>query len=66
MEQLTRDISKAFANGYKQVKIIKNAAVHEQKYAERQLANSAVTALSVALQELAIKYRTAQNKYLQR
>lgn len=45
---------------------IKNASQHETRPAERRLAMSAVMALSSALQDMAIRYRTAQNHYLQR
>ncbi|XP_015108919.1 syntaxin-16 [Diachasma alloeum] len=65
MEQLTREIGKAFSSGYRQVQIVKNAARHETRPAERNLAMSAVLALSSALQELGLRYRTAQNSYLQ-
>ncbi|XP_011309680.1 syntaxin-16 [Fopius arisanus] len=65
MEQLTREIGKAFSSGYRQVQIVKNAARHETRPAERNLAMSAVLALSSALQELGLRYRTAQNNYLQ-
>ncbi|EGI70577.1 Syntaxin-16 [Acromyrmex echinatior] len=64
MEQLTREIGRAFSNGYRQVQTIKSAGRHETKSAERRLANSAVMALSTALQELGLRYRTAQNHYL--
>ncbi|XP_018393162.1 PREDICTED: syntaxin-16 [Cyphomyrmex costatus] len=64
MEQLTREIGRAFSNGYRQVQTIKSAGRHETKPAERRLANSAVMALSTALQELGLRYRTAQNHYL--
>ncbi|KYQ54780.1 Syntaxin-16 [Trachymyrmex zeteki] len=64
MEQLTREIGRAFSNGYRQVQTIKSAGRHEIKPAERRLANSAVMALSTALQELGLRYRTAQNHYL--
>lgn len=66
MEQLTREIGKAFSSGYRQVQIVKNAARHETRNAERNLAMSAVLALSSALQELGLRYRSAQNNYLQR
>ncbi|XP_063990098.1 syntaxin-16 [Diachasmimorpha longicaudata] len=65
MEQLTREIGKAFSTGYRQVQIVKNAARHETRPAERSLAMSAVLALSSALQELGLRYRTAQNSYIQ-
>lgn len=65
MEQLTREISRAFSSGHRQVQIVKNSARHETKPAERQLAMSVVLALSSALQELGIRYRSAQNNYLQ-
>ncbi|KAG5308865.1 STX16 protein, partial [Acromyrmex insinuator] len=64
MEQLTREIGRAFSNGYRQVQTIKSAGRHETKSTERRLANSAVMALSTALQELGLRYRTAQNHYL--
>lgn len=66
MEQLTREIGRAFSNGYRQVQTIKSAGRHETKPAERQLAASAVIALSSALQELGLRYRAAQNHYLTR
>lgn len=66
MEQLTREIGRAFSNGYRQVQTIKSAGRHETKPAERRLAASAVIALSSALQELGLRYRTAQNHYLTR
>lgn len=66
MEQLTREIGRAFSNGFRQVQTIKSAARHERKLGERQLAMSAVLALSSGLQEMSIKYRTAQSNYLQR
>ncbi|KAM0735705.1 Syntaxin-16 [Formica fusca] len=64
MEQLTREIGRAFSNGYRQVQTIKSAGRHETKPAERRLAVSAVMALSTALQELGLRYRSAQNHYL--
>ncbi|XP_018358422.1 PREDICTED: syntaxin-16 [Trachymyrmex cornetzi] len=64
MEQLTREIGRAFSNGYRQVQTIKSAGRHETKPAERRLANSAVMALSTALQELGLRYRSAQTHYL--
>lgn len=64
MEQLTREIGRAFSSGYRQVQIVKGAARHETRNAERQLAISAALALSSALQELGVKYRSAQNNYL--
>ncbi|XP_031845021.1 syntaxin 16 [Nomia melanderi] len=64
MEQLTREIGRAFSNGYRQVQSIKTAARHATKAVERQLATSAVLALSAALQELALRYGSAQNHYL--
>ncbi|XP_047348424.1 syntaxin-16 [Vespa velutina] len=64
MEQLSREIGRAFANGYRQVQTIKTAARHETKPAQRQLAVNAVLALSSALQDLGIRYRSAQNHYL--
>lgn len=66
MEQLTREIGRAFSNGYHQVQAIKAAARHTTGSAERQLAISAVMALSTALQELGLRYRSAQNHYLTR
>lgn len=66
MEQLSREIGRAFANGYRQVQTIKTAARHETKPAQRQLAVNAVIALSSALQDLGIRYRSAQNHYLTR
>lgn len=66
MEQLTREIGRAFSNGYRQVQMIKSAGRHETKPAERRLATSAVMALSSALQELGLRYRSAQNHYLTR
>lgn len=66
MEQLTREIGRAFSNGYRQVQSIKTAARHATKAVERQLATSAVLALSAALQELALRYGSAQNHYLTR
>jgi len=66
MEQLTREIGRAFSNGYRQVQTIKSAGRHETKPAERRLAVSAVMALSTALQELGLRYRAAQNHYLTR
>lgn len=64
MEQLTREIGRGFSNGYRQVQTIKSASRHETKPAERRLAASAVMALSTALQELGLRYRSAQNHYL--
>ncbi|XP_032665939.1 syntaxin-16 [Odontomachus brunneus] len=64
MEQLTREIGRAFSNGYRQVQTIKSAGRHKTKPTERRLAASAVMALSTALQELGLRYRTAQNHYL--
>ncbi|KAK0088028.1 hypothetical protein PV325_013433 [Microctonus aethiopoides] len=64
MEQLTREIGRAFSSGYRQVQIVKNAARHETRHAEKQLAMSAALALSSALQELGVRYRTAQNNYI--
>ncbi|XP_033327122.1 syntaxin 16 [Megalopta genalis] len=64
MEQQTREIGRLFSNGYRQVQSIKTAARHATKAVERQLATSAVSALSAALQELALRYRSAQNHYL--
>lgn len=66
MEQLTREIGRGFSNGYRQVQTIKSASRHETKPAERRLAASAVMALSTALQELGLRYRSAQNHYLTR
>ncbi|XP_043270910.1 syntaxin-16 [Venturia canescens] len=65
MEKLTREIGRAFSNGYRQVQTIKSSARHETRAAERQLGMSAVLALSSALQDLSILYRTAQSNYLQ-
>lgn len=65
IDQLTREIGRAFSTGYRQVQTIKNASQHETRQAERRLAMSAVMALSSALQDMAIRYRTAQNHYLQ-
>ncbi|XP_060821240.1 syntaxin-16 [Bombus pascuorum] len=64
MEQLTREIGRAFSSGYHQVQTIKTAARHATGSVERQLAISAVMALSTALQELGLRYRSAQNHYL--
>ncbi|CAK9821147.1 Stx16 [Anthophora plagiata] len=64
MEQLIREIGRAFSNGYRQVQSIKTAARHAGRPAERQLAISAVMALSTSLQELGLRYRSAQNHYL--
>ncbi|OAD57089.1 Syntaxin-16 [Eufriesea mexicana] len=64
MEQLTREIGRAFSSGYHQVQTIKAAASHAARSSERQLAISAVMALSTALQELSLQYRLAQNHYL--
>ncbi|XP_078036473.1 syntaxin 16 [Augochlora pura] len=64
MEQQTREIGRLFSNAYRQVQSIKTAARHAIKPVERQLATSAVSALSAALQELALQYRSAQNHYL--
>lgn len=66
MEQLTREIGRAFSSGYRQVQTIKSAGRHETKPTERRLAASAVMALSTALQELGLRYRAAQNHYLTR
>lgn len=66
MEQLTREIGRAFSNGHRQVQAIKTTARHEKKHIERQLATNAVMALSSVLQELGLRYRTAQTHYLQR
>ncbi|XP_034187643.1 syntaxin 16 [Osmia lignaria lignaria] len=63
-EQLTREIGRAFSNGYHQVQTIKSEAKHAANPTERRLAISAVTALSIALQELGLRYRSAQNYYL--
>ncbi|KAF7990459.1 hypothetical protein HCN44_000264 [Aphidius gifuensis] len=65
MEQLIREISRAFSSGHRQVQIVKNAGRHEKRPADRQLAMSVVLALSSALQELGFKYKSAQNNYLQ-
>ncbi|CAG5108574.1 Similar to Stx16: Syntaxin-16 (Mus musculus) [Cotesia congregata] len=65
MEQLTREIGRAFSSGHRQVQTVKAAARHEIRHAEKQLAMSAVLALSSALQDLGIRYRTAQNNYIQ-
>ncbi|XP_017798176.1 PREDICTED: syntaxin-16 [Habropoda laboriosa] len=64
MEQLIREIGRAFSNGYRQVQSIKTAVRHASRPAERQLAISAIMALSTALQELGLRYRSAQNHYL--
>nr|XP_003706209.1 PREDICTED: syntaxin-16 [Megachile rotundata] len=64
MEQLTREIGRAFSNGYHQVQTIKTEARHASNPTERRLAISAVMALSTALQELGLRYRSAQNYYL--
>ncbi|KAK9305065.1 hypothetical protein QLX08_003759 [Tetragonisca angustula] len=64
MEQLTREIGRAFSSGYHQVQTIKAATRHANGATERQLAMSAVMALSTALQELGLRYRSAQNHYL--
>ncbi|KAF3427510.1 hypothetical protein E2986_09556 [Frieseomelitta varia] len=64
MEQLTREIGRAFSSGYHQVQTIKAATRHANGPTERQLAMSAVMALSTALQELGLRYRSAQNHYL--
>ncbi|KAI4495027.1 PREDICTED: syntaxin-16 [Polistes canadensis] len=64
MEKLSREIGRTFANGYRQVQTIKTAARQETKSAQRHLAVNAVMALSSALQELGIRYRSAQNHYL--
>ena len=64
MEQLTREIGRAFSSGYRQVQTIKTAARHTIKPVERQLATSAVMALSTSLQELGLQYRSAQSHYL--
>ncbi|KAK1126199.1 hypothetical protein K0M31_004834 [Melipona bicolor] len=64
MEQLTREIGRAFSSGYHQVQTIKAATRHANGSTERQLAMSAVMALSTALQELGLRYRSAQNHYL--
>ena len=65
MEQLTREIGRAFSRGFNQVQIIKSAAKRETRSAEKKLANSAVLALSSALQDLGLRYRSAQQDYLQ-
>ncbi|XP_053980738.1 syntaxin-16 [Hylaeus volcanicus] len=64
MEQLTREIGRAFSSGYRQVQSIKTTARHNNKPVERRLASNAVMALSTALQELGFRYRSAQNYYL--
>ncbi|XP_015172748.1 PREDICTED: syntaxin-16 [Polistes dominula] len=64
MEKLSREIGRAFANGYRQVQTIRAAAKQETKSAQKHLAVNAVMALSSALQELGIRYRSAQNHYL--
>ncbi|XP_014234161.1 syntaxin-16 [Trichogramma pretiosum] len=66
IEQLTRDISRAFSSGFRQVQTIKSAGRHEHKHAEKQLASSAVRAISTAMQNLGFKYRAAQQDYLQK
>lgn len=67
MEQLTREIGRAFSSGYQQVQTIITASRDPTtKPKERQLAASAVMALSTALQDLGIRYRSAQNHYLAR
>lgn len=66
MEQLTREIGRAFSSGYRQVQTIKLAGRNETKPAQCRLAASAVLALSTALQELGLRYRAAQNHYLTR
>lgn len=62
---MTREIGRGFSSGFRQVQTIKSAAKHESKQAEKQLAMSAVTALSSALQDLGLRYRSAQQDYLQ-
>lgn len=66
MEQLTREIGRGFSSGHRHVQTIKSAGRHASKPTERQLAISAVMALSTALQELGLRYRSAQNHYLTR
>ncbi|XP_066596868.1 syntaxin-16 [Prorops nasuta] len=65
MEQFTREISRAFSNGYEQVQTIKGAMRQQSNPAERELAFNAVRAVSSSLQELGLKYKSAQNNYLQ-
>jgi syntaxin 16 len=65
MEQLTREIGKAFSSGFRQVQIIRSAIKHETNQAEKQLAINVVMALSSALQDLGLRYRSAQQNYLQ-
>ncbi|XP_017893633.1 syntaxin-16 [Ceratina calcarata] len=64
MEQLIREIGRAFSSGYRQVQTIKAAARHANKPVERLLAINAIMALSTSLQELGLRYRSAQNHYL--
>ncbi|XP_014217438.1 syntaxin-16 [Copidosoma floridanum] len=66
IEQLTKEIGKGFSSGFRQVQIIKSAAQHDSKKADKQLAVSAVRALSSALQDLGLRYRSAQQDYLQK
>ncbi|KAJ8676521.1 hypothetical protein QAD02_012308 [Eretmocerus hayati] len=66
MEQLTKEIGRSFASGFRQVQLIKTATRNEARKAEKQLANSAVMALSAALQNLGLRYRSAQQNYLQK
>ncbi|XP_046739511.1 syntaxin-16 isoform X1 [Diprion similis] len=65
MEQLTREMGRAFTSGHRQVQLIKTAARQESRASERRLAASAAVALSTALQELGLSYRAAQSHYLQ-
>lgn len=65
MEQLTREMGRAFTSGHRQVQLIKTAAKQENRVSERRLATSAAVALSSALQELGLAYRAAQSNYLQ-
>lgn len=65
MEQLTKEIGRAFSSAFRQVQIIKSAAKSETRPDEKRLANSAVMALSSALQDLGLRYRSAQQNYLQ-
>lgn len=66
MEQLTREMGRAFTSGHRQVQLVKTAARQENRASERRLAASAAMALSSALQELGLAYRAAQSNYLQR
>ncbi|XP_012265452.1 syntaxin-16 [Athalia rosae] len=65
MEQLTREMGRAFTSGHRQVQLVKTAAKQGNRASDRRLAASAAIALSSALQELGLSYRTAQNHYLQ-